>query len=713
MRITVSHNSGSIPTGPLTDIISICPDLPVINAVAVEISVNNDTTLLCGDELWFECEGDSTECEPLACDENLYQVYGEEGQVGSFNPFDPGSWTTLPNSYDDGNNNPSDFDDSVNAAGYNELDNYGYGFARNASDDIVLVRIGADGCIEDLGEVQNHPLNTAAQDVDFHPTSGTNLGALKILSDQGDFTKINQSDAVSNTVAAWTNAGIPLPSQPIFQLLHIRQGEKNWVNVVDVVTRTVVHTYFLSGNATNASQADFALRHADGLFYGVDENVQQLVWIDPSDGTTQYVGNPGDAVGGIGLNCTNWGAAYTDINGSIFSTCNSWNGVQSDNTYQLDPATGIGTPIFDTNSGPLAFNDGFSCPSATISEPTACMTISVESIECTPTENDYDVNFEVCNNPNSNFEISYFSVSVSNWMGAQLSPSIFDLGMGTGIQPADCQTFSFGLFDFEPDDELCLIVSAHEGNPMLNPETTCCIVEACFPMPTCDDECATVEWFDVVCLDDQWYFEAGILNNSLTTVGYVEFIYPGINGLISDINSVGAVPHGDIIAFSDLLSPFTDISNPFCIDIVLHEASPLGELVECCSFQYCLDLPTCGPEVIAGCMDASASNFDPEAILDDGSCSYCVAPALINTNSACGSELDEVCGCNGITYINLCYAINMGGVISWTPGHCNDSDNTSDAEENNETCPTDINEDGTTNVGDLLMVLGEFGLVCD
>jgi hypothetical protein len=340
------------------------------------------------------------------------------------------------------------------------------------------------------------------------------------------------------------------------------------------------------------------------------------------------------------------------------------------------------------------------------------MTISVESIECTPLEDGYDVNFEVCNNPFSNFEIGYFSVSVSNDMNAQITPSVFDLG-GAGIQPGDCQTFSFGLFDFDPEDELCLIVSSHEDNPTLNPETMCCIVEACVPMPSCDDECAAVEWFDVDCLDDQWYFEAGILNNSLTTVGYVEFIYPGVNGLISDINSVGAVPHGDIIAFSDLLSPFTDISNPFCIDIVLHEASPLGELVECCSFQYCLDLPSCGPEVIAGCMDASASNFDPEAILDDGSCSYCVAPALINTNSACGSELDEVCGCNGITYINLCYAINMGGVISWTPGHCNDADNTSDAEENNETCPTDINEDGTTNVGDLLMVLGEFGLVCD
>ena len=55
--------------------------------------------------------------------------------------------------------------------------------------------------------------------------------------------------------------------------------------MVDVVTRTVVHTYFLTGNGSQASQADFALRHADGRFYGVDESVQQLVWIDPSDGT--------------------------------------------------------------------------------------------------------------------------------------------------------------------------------------------------------------------------------------------------------------------------------------------------------------------------------------------------------------------------------------------------------------------------------------------
>ena len=110
----------------------------------------------------------------------------------------------------------------------------------------------------DLGQVENHPLNTAAQDLDFHPTAGTNLGALKILPDQGDFTKINQADAVSN-VTAWTNAGIPLPPGMTFHLLHIRHAENDWVNVVDVVTRTVVHTYFLTGNPSQASQADFCL----------------------------------------------------------------------------------------------------------------------------------------------------------------------------------------------------------------------------------------------------------------------------------------------------------------------------------------------------------------------------------------------------------------------------------------------------------------------
>ena len=55
----------------------------------------------------------------------------------------------------------------------------------------------------------------------------------------------------------------------------------------------------------------------------------------------------------------------------------------------------------------------------------------------------------------------------------------------------------------------------------------------------------------------------------------------------------------------------------------------------------------------------------------------------------------------------------MGGVISWTPGVCGSADSTESEENNSETCPTDVNEDGTTNVSDLLMVLSEFGANCE
>ena len=59
----------------------------------------------------------------------------------------------------------------------------------------------------------------------------------------------------------------------------------------------------------------------------------------------------------------------------------------------------------------------------------------------------------------------------------------------------------------------------------------------------------------------------------------------------------------------------------------------------------------------------------------------------------------------------------MGGVISWTNGTCEvDDDTETDTETDLElspTCPTDVNMDGTTNVSDLLMILGEFGIDCE
>ena len=48
----------------------------------------------------------------------------------------------------------------------------------------------------------------------------------------------------------------------------------------------------------------------------------------------------------------------------------------------------------------------------------------------------------------------------------------------------------------------------------------------------------------------------------------------------------------------------------------------------------------------------------------------CVDEALINPDAFCFTVVDPVCGCDGVTYSNSCYAATMGGVTSWTEGEC-------------------------------------------
>jgi hypothetical protein len=105
-------------------------------------------------------------------------------------------------------------------------------------------------------------------------------------------------------------------------------------------------------------------------------------------------------------------------------------------------------------------------------------------------------------------------------------------------------------------------------------------------------------------------------------------------------------------------------------------------------------------DLYGGCTYEEAFNFDPTAVLDDGSCEYagCTDPAAANYDELFTVE-DGSClivGCmdpDGLDY-------NPEATF---PGGCDYPD----------PCPGDLNEDGNVNVGDLLEFFQLYGTVCE
>jgi len=49
----------------------------------------------------------------------------------------------------------------------------------------------------------------------------------------------------------------------------------------------------------------------------------------------------------------------------------------------------------------------------------------------------------------------------------------------------------------------------------------------------------------------------------------------------------------------------------------------------------------------------------------------CIDESLIDKFSACIEIYQPVCGCDGITYPNSCYATNFNGILLYSEGECN------------------------------------------